>query len=340
MRPGLIVSGIGQNQFDTKLLSAENSAALGQAVELLGQAQTVALPTETVYGLAADALSAEAVARIFEAKGRPANNPLIVHVDSIAMARDCVSAWPSAADRLASAFWPGPLSIVLPKADSIPDIVTAGGGTVAVRCPVHPVMRDVLTRCGFPLAAPSANLSNRVSPTRAQHVAEQLNGRIPLILDGGACDVGIESTVIDLTGEVATVLRPGMIGLGQVRELLGDAEVAIGPHTGATLKSPGQLPQHYSPKARVVLTGELWEATLGLANADAHVISLEPPAANWDPEKWHEMSSSPDGYARNLYEVLHRCDQADAELILVQSLPSGAEWDAIRDRLSRAASGS
>ena len=337
MRPGLIVSGIGQNQFDTKLLSAENSAALGQAVELLGQAQTVALPTETVYGLAADALSAEAVARIFEAKGRPANNPLIVHVDSIAMARDCVSAWPSAADRLASAFWPGPLSIVLPKADSIPDIVTAGGGTVAVRCPVHPVMRDVLTRCGFPLAAPSANLSNRVSPTRAQHVAEQLNGRIPLILDGGACDVGIESTVIDLTGEVATVLRPGMIGLGQVRELLGDAEVAIGPHTGATLKSPGQLPQHYSPKARVVLTGELWEATLGLANADAHVISLEPPAANWDPEKWHEMPSSPDGYARNLYETLHRCDQADAELIQVQPLPTGAEWDAIRDRLTRAA---
>ena len=313
---------------------------LAQAVAVLRADEVVAYPTETVYGLAADALSAEAVARIFEAKGRPANNPLIVHVDSIAMARDCVSAWPSAADRLASAFWPGPLSIVLPKADSIPDIVTAGGGTVAVRCPVHPVMRDVLTRCGFPLAAPSANLSNRVSPTRAQHVAEQLNGRIPLILDGGACDVGIESTVIDLTGEVATVLRPGMIGLGQVRELLGDAEGAIGPHTGATLKSPGQLPQHYSPKARVVLTGELWEATLGLANADAHVISLEPPAANWDPEKWHEMPSSTDGYARNLYEMLHRCDQADAELILVQSLPSGAEWDAIRDRLSRAASGS
>ena len=337
MRPGLIVSGIGQNQFDTKLLSAEDSDALGQAVELLGQGLPVALPTETVYGLAANALSSEAVARIFEAKGRPANNPLIVHVDSAAMARDCVYAWPSAADQLASAFWPGPLSIVLPKADSIPDIVTAGGVTVAVRCPAHPVMRDVLARCSFPLAAPSANLSNRVSPTRARHVAEQLYGQIPLILDGGACDVGIESTVIDLTGEVATILRPGMIGLGQVRELLGDTQVATGPQTGAALKSPGQLPQHYSPKARVVLAGELWEATLGQANADAHVISLEPPAANWDPEKWHEMPSSPDGYARNLYETLHRCDQAGAELILVQPLPTGAEWDAIRDRLTRAA---
>jgi len=338
VRPGLIVSGIGQNQFDTKLLSAENFAALGQAVELLGQAQTVALPTETVYGLAADALSAEAVARIFKAKGRPANNPLIVHVDSIAMARDCVSAWPSAADRLASAFWPGPLSIVLPKVDSIPDIVTAGGGTVAVRCPAHPVMRDVLTRCGFPLAAPSANLSNQVSPTRAQHVSKQLNGRIPLILDGGACEVGIESTVIDLTGEVAIILRPGMISHEQVRELLGDADVATGPQSGTTLKSPGQLPQHYSPKARVVLAGEPWKDALGQADADVHVISIDSSPANWDPGKWHEMPSSLDGYARNLYETLNRCDQAGAELILVQPLPTGAEWGAIRDRLTRAAS--
>ncbi len=338
MPPGLIVSGIGQNQFDTKILSAEDFGALGQAVELLGQGQLVAVPTETVYGLAANALLPEAVERIFEAKGRPANNPLIVHVDSVAMARDCVSAWPSAADRLAKAFWPGPLSMVLPKADSVPDVVTAGGETVAVRCPAHPVMREVLTRCKFPLAAPSANLSNRVSPTRAQHVAEQLNGQIPLILDGGACEVGIESTVIDLTGETATILRPGMVSLKQVRELLGDADVATGPQSGATLKSPGQLLRHYSPKARVVLAGESWKAALGQADADAHVISFDPSPANWDSEKWHEMPASPDGYARNLYEALNRCDQSGAELILVQPLPAGAEWNAIRDRLTRAAS--
>ena len=146
---------------------ADEPGALRQAVELLGQGKLVALPTETVYGLAADARSPEACARIFEAKGRPAGNPLIVHVDSIKMAQGCVAAWPSAAAQLAAAFWPGPLSLVLPKADSIPDIVTAGGKTVAVRCPAHPVFSAVLAKCGFPLAAPSANRSNRVSSTRA-----------------------------------------------------------------------------------------------------------------------------------------------------------------------------
>jgi len=332
------VSGIGQNQFDTKILSAEDFGALGQAVELLGQGQLVAVPTETVYGLAANALLPEAVERIFEAKGRPANNPLIVHVDSVAMARDCVSAWPSAADRLAEAFWPGPLSIVLPKTDSVPDVVTAGGETVAVRCPAHPLMREVLTRCGFPLAAPSANLSNRVSPTRAQHVAEQLNGQIPLILDGGACEVGIESTVVDLTGEIATVLRPGMISPEQISEVIGEVRSAADPQTGDALKSPGQLPLHYSPKARVEFAGENWEKALGQARPGAHVISTERPAANWDATRWHKLPATPDGYARGLYETLNRCDQSGAELILVQPLPAGAEWNAIRDRLTRAAS--
>ncbi|MCH2603650.1 MAG: threonylcarbamoyl-AMP synthase, partial [Pedosphaera sp.] len=201
-------------------------------MELLGQGQLVAIPTETVYGLAANALSPEAVNRVFNAKGRPANNPLIVHVESAEMARSCVSAWPSAADRLAEVFWPGPLSIVLPKADLVPDIVTAGGETVAVRCPAHPVMLAVLSRCGFPLAAPSANLSNQVSPTRARHVAEQLADRIPMILDGGACEVGIESTVVDLTGESATVLRPGMVSPEQIRDVLGEVCTAAVPRSG------------------------------------------------------------------------------------------------------------
>ena len=332
------MSGIGQTQFDTKILPAEDSDALCQAVELLGNGLPVALPTETVYGLAANALSPGAVIRIFEAKGRPANNPLIVHVDSVAMARDCVSAWSSVVDRLTKAFWPGPLSIVLPKADSVPDIVTAGGDTVAVRCPAHPVMRDMLQRCGFPLAAPSANLSNRVSPTRAHHVAEQLSGRIPLILDGGACEVGIESTVVDLTGEIATVLRPGKICPKQIQDVLGKVRSAFDPQTGDTLKSPGQIPLHYSPKARVVLARENWEEALGQAEIEAHVISTEPPVADWDSAKWHQLPATPDGYARSLYETLNQCDQARAGLILVQSLPTGTKWDAIRDRLSRAAS--
>ncbi|MDD9866414.1 MAG: L-threonylcarbamoyladenylate synthase, partial [Verrucomicrobiales bacterium] len=220
------MSDPGNNPIDTKIAAVVDPEALDRAVELLGQGQLVAMPTETVYGLAANALSPEAVNRVFNAKGRPANNPLIVHVESVEMARSCVSAWPSAADRLAEVFWPGPLSIVLPKADLVPDIVTAGGETVAVRCPAHPVMLAVLSRCGFPLAAPSANLSNRVSPTRARHVAEQLADRIPMILDGGPCEVGIESTVVDLTGEIATVLRPGMVSPEQIRDLLGEVRTA------------------------------------------------------------------------------------------------------------------
>lgn len=334
------MSDPGNNPIDTKIAQADDSGALDQAVELLGQGQLVAIPTETVYGLASNALSPEAVARVFKAKGRPANNPLIVHVESAEMARSCVAAWPSAADRLAEVFWPGPLSIVLPKADSVPDIVTAGGETVAVRCPAHPIMLDVLSRCGFPLAAPSANLSNRVSPTRARHVAEQLADRIPMILDGGPCDVGIESTVVDLTGEIATVLRPGMVSPEQIRDTLGEVQTATGSRSSDALKSPGQLPLHYSPKARVILAGEDWKKSLGQAGPKAYVISTEPPPADCDLENWHQLPASPDGYARSLYDTLNQCDQTGAELILIQSLPSGAGWDAIRDRLTRAASGS
>jgi L-threonylcarbamoyladenylate synthase len=334
------LSDPGNNPIDTKIAAVVDPEALDRAVELLGQGQLVAIPTETVYGLAANALSPEAVNRVFNAKGRPANNPLIVHVESAEMARSCVSAWPSAADRLAEVFWPGPLSIVLPKADLVPDIVTAGGETVAVRCPAHPVMLAVLSRCGFPLAAPSANLSNQVSPTRARHVAEQLADRIPMILDGGACEVGIESTVVDLTGEIATVLRPGMVSPEQIREVLGEVRTAAGPRSGDALKSPGQLPLHYSPKARVILAGEDWKKSLGQSGPKAYVISTEPPPADFDLENWHQLPASPDGYARSLYDTLNQCDQTGAELILIQSLPSGAGWDAIRDRLSRAASGS
>ncbi len=324
-----------EKPFSTEVQPADAPGALGQAAGLLAQGQLVALPTETVYGLAADARSSDAVARIFEAKGRPADNPLIVHVDSVGMARGCVAAWPSAAEELAERFWPGPLSLVLPKAGTVPDIVTAGGVTVAVRCPAHPVMRGVLTKCGFPLAAPSANRSSRVSPTRAEHIVDQLGGRIPLVLDGGACDIGIESTVLDLTGDMPTLLRPGMISLGQLQVVLGVVESAkpsagIGP-----LKSPGQLPRHYSPRAKLVVCGDL-AAALGQAGEATHVIAREPAPTAWPSERWHRLPNDPDGFARNLYDTLHRCDRLGAETILVQSLPSTDEWAALRDRLNRA----
>ncbi|MBT3912763.1 MAG: threonylcarbamoyl-AMP synthase [Verrucomicrobia bacterium] len=316
---------------------ADAPGALGQAAELLAQGQLVALPTETVYGLAADARSPKAVARIFEAKGRPAGNPLIVHIDSVEMAEGCVAAWPRAAAQLAGAFWPGPLSLVLPKADSIPDIVTAGGKTVAVRCPAHPVFRDVLAKCGFPLAAPSANRSNRVSPTRAEHVVDQLGGLIPLVLNGGACDLGIESTVLDLTGDTPTLLRPGMISLGQLQAVLGP--VATSKHLAAAepLKSPGQLQRHYSPRAKLIIVEGDMAAALGQADETTHVIARTAEPAAWPSERWHELPAVVSDFARELYSTLHRCDQLGAETILVQSLPSGDEWAALRDRLNRAA---
>ena len=195
-------------------------AAVSRASELLRAGEVVALPTETVYGLAANALDAKAVARIYEIKGRPAHNPIIVHVASREMARHCVTQWPTAADRLAQAFWPGPLTLVLPRSAEIPDIVTAGGHTVGVRWPSHPFIQAVIHECGFPLAAPSANLSNRVSPTNAEHVAKNLGDKIPLIVDGGQSQVGIESTVVDATTNPLRVLRPGMIHLAPLQAAL------------------------------------------------------------------------------------------------------------------------
>jgi len=327
-----------EQPFSTEIQPADAPGALGQAAQLLGRGQLVALPTETVYGLAADARSPGAVARIFEAKGRPAGNPLIVHVDSLEMAQGCVAAWPSAAAQLAGAFWPGPLSLVLPKADSIPDIVTAGGKTVAVRCPAHPVFSAVLAKCGFPLAAPSANRSNRVSSTRAEHVVDQLGGHIPLVLDGGSCDIGIESTVLDLTGDTPILLRPGSISLGQLQAVIGPVAVAKLPGGGERLKSPGQLPRHYTPRAKLVVCGDL-AAALGQADEATHVIAREPAPATWPSELWHRLPDAAPDFARGFYDTLHRCDRLGAETILVQALPDDDEWAALRDRLNRAAAG-
>ena len=198
-----------------ELLSTHTSSlfqkAVRRAAELLRAGEVVALPTETVYGLAANALDEKAVAKIFQIKGRPAHNPIIVHVASNAMAKNCVANFPESAEKLSKSFWPGPLTLVLPRAKNIPDAVTAGGETVGVRWPSHPFMQAVIRECGFPLAAPSANLSNQISPTNAEHVRAQLGGKIPLIVDGGQSQVGIESTVLDLTVVPARILRPGMI---------------------------------------------------------------------------------------------------------------------------------
>jgi L-threonylcarbamoyladenylate synthase len=326
------------------------AAAVQRAAELLRAGELVALPTETVYGLAANALDAQAVARIFEAKGRPAHNPIIVHVASVEMARRCVTAWPEVAEKLAQSFWPGPLTMILPRAKDISDLVTAGGSTVGVRWPSHPFMQAVIRECGFPLAAPSANLSNQISPTNAEHVRKQLGGRLRLIVDGGQSQVGIESTVIDLTTEPPGVLRPGMIHEESLIAVTGDLVSHRRKllHGVETLRSPGLLAKHYAPKAKLVMLG--WQDAADLhsrlsvhATRNAqHASRIHIIAHTHIPsgEGFARVSVIPhdaEAFARAIYAELHRCDEAGAELIVVEALPEAPQWRAIADRLQRAA---
>ena len=239
-----------------RVLSTHSSqlfqSAVQQASELLRRGRVVALPTETVYGLAANAFDEKAVAQIFEIKGRPSHNPIIVHVASPEMARDCVVRWPELAERLGRAFWPGPLTLVLERSSKIPAIVTAGGATVGVRWPSHPLMQAVIRECGFPLAAPSANLSNQLSPTNATHVLNSLGDKIPLIVDGGQSQVGIESTVLDLTVSPPRVLRPGMIHEESLIAVTGELDSREATR-GGVVKSPGMLRKHYAPNVKLVI---------------------------------------------------------------------------------------
>ena len=318
-------------------------AAVLRAAALLRAGEVVALPTETVYGLAGNAFDARAVERIYEVKGRPAHNPIIVHVASIAMARQCVAQWPAAAARLARAFWPGPLTLVLPRSEAIPKVVTAGGPTAGVRWPSHPFIQAVILTCGFPLAAPSANLSNRLSPTRAEHVRKSLGNRIPLIVDGGQSQVGIESTVVDLSVSPPRLLRPGMIHEAALLAVTG--RLALGPSEGGgVLKSPGQLPQHYAPRAKLAI----WEwqdeeelkmrcAQCGARSAKLHVIAHTRIPSGRGFGRVSVIPRSPPAFARAIYAELHRCDEAGAEWIVVEALPEGNEWAALADRLRRAA---
>jgi L-threonylcarbamoyladenylate synthase len=265
---------------NTVVLSTHTAALFAEAVEraaeLLRAGQLVALPTETVYGLAANAWDAAAVARIYEVKGRPARNPIIVHVAGLELARDCVAVWPPVADKLAGAFWPGPLTLVLPRAPRIPDVVTAGGPTVGVRWPSHPFIQAVIRACGFPLAAPSANPANRVSPTNAGHVQRAFAGQIPLIVDGGPSQVGLESTVLDLAATRPRLLRPGMIHAESLLAVLGEMELPAAPDWSADaetiLRSPGMLPKHYAPRAKLVILS--WR---GLADLSSQVQALGFP---------------------------------------------------------------
>ncbi|MBI3417634.1 MAG: threonylcarbamoyl-AMP synthase [Verrucomicrobia bacterium] len=319
-------------------------AAVIRAAELLRAGELVALPTETVYGLAANALDARAVEKIFQAKGRPQHNPIIVHVASIEMARRCVADWPTLAEKLAVAFWPGPLTLVLPRSREIPDAVTAGGETVGVRWPSHPFIQAVIRECSFPLAAPSANPSNQISPTSADHVRAMLGEKIQLIVDGGLSNVGIESTVLDLTPRPPRVLRPGMIHAESLIAVIGELAAASGQNDEGKLRSPGLLRKHYSPRAQLRILNWRDEADLdsqlSTLNAQPNQTHIIAHTCILLGEKFPHVSVIPhdaEAFARAIYAELHRCDEAGAKLIVVEALPEGIEWRAIADRLRRAA---
>lgn len=309
-----------------------SESELREAARLLRRGRLVAFPTETVYGLGANALDAPAVARIFAAKGRPATSPLIVHVSSADAAREMAACWPEIAARLAARFWPGPLTLVLPKQPSIPPNVTAGLETVGIRVPAHPVALALLKRADVPVAAPSANRFMQLSPTTAAHVRESLGAAVDLILDGGPTEVGIESTVVSLAGRQPVVLRPGMIHLAELEEatrsLHGEIawaaartremEDAVAAGETPGFASPGLQARHYAPATPLYL----------LASGEAD------PAGRG---RVLEMPADPAGYAQALYARLHDADREGWEWIAVRRPPRTREWAAILDRLERAA---
>ncbi len=329
----------------TELLTTDTpetfEAAIARAAELLRKGEVVALPTETVYGLAANALDARAVSKIFELKGRPLHNPVIVHVSNLAMAEECVATWPVLAKKLARAFWPGPLTLVLPRSDAIPDVVTSGGDTVGLRWPSHPFIQGVIQKCGFPLAAPSANRANSLSPTNAEHVRKSFGEDLPLIVDGGQCQVGIESTVVDLSVTPPRLLRPGMIH--EEALLTVTEKLETGGKDGPILKSPGQLRRHYSPRARLMVCEWKNEADLRrqLAGQSSerktHIVAHTRIPSGESFGRVSVIPHDPEAFARAIYAELHQCDEAGAELIVVEEIPNTSEWRAIGDRLKRAA---
>ena len=303
-------------------VEAAGAESIRAAAALLRAGGLVAFPTETVYGLGANALDPEAVARIYAAKGRPPANPVIVHVLGADAARYLVAGWPARAARLAEAFWPGPLTLVLAKSHLVPEIVTAGGPTVALRSPAHPVARALLEACGLPLAAPSANRSGMLSPTTAAHVEASLGDRVPLILDGGPCAGGIESTVLDLTGPAPRVLRPGLVGVAELAAVLGEA-VGLGGAGAGALMSPGLLASHYAPRTPLILAHSESELAARLAEFPGAVAYRLPP--------------DPAAAAARLYADLHALDTGGFARIVVRAPPDAAGWAAVRDRLKRAA---
>lgn len=335
----------------TQLLPPTNDS-IERGAALIRDGQLVAFPTETVYGLGGNALDPEAVARIFEAKGRPGDNPLIAHIAHAKQLRPLIACEPSeTAIRMIDAFWPGPLTMIFPRNEAVPANLSAGLDTVSVRLPAHPVARTLIMNADTPIAAPSANRSGRPSPTTAQHVLEDMDGRIPLILDGGACKVGVESTVVDMTGDVPRILRPGGITAEMIAQVAGSVEIdpaVLRPlKEGEKPRSPGMKYRHYAPKGDLtIVTGgeervtQVISEMYDLALADGHrplILALNTHLSAYGNRRIEALGDGEEEMAQRIFSALRDADALGADILLSEAVEARGLGLAVMNRLGRAA---
>jgi len=315
-----------------------NPTHIKEAVALLRAGELVALPTETVYGLGAHARQPEALAKIFLAKGRPFTHPLIVHVADVAQLGEWAREIPQDAAALAQAFWPGPLTLILKKRPEVSEILTGGQDTIGLRIPAHPVAQALLQALGDGIAAPSANRFTHLSPTTAQAVRDELGAKVACVLEGGTCEVGLESTILDLSREEAVILRPGMISAAQLEQVLGRP---VRFSQEGAVRTPGMAAVHYAPETRLSLiaAAEMVPFLNSLKKEERPLAALvrNRPTVEIEGVDWILMSQEPRGYAHDLYLTLRMLDQRGYKRIAVEAVPEDAAWEAIRDRLVKAA---
>jgi L-threonylcarbamoyladenylate synthase len=311
---------------------------LATAVQALRDGELVAFPTETVYGLGAHAGYPAALRRVFELKGRPTTHPLIVHIDSARYLTRWAREIPEAAQKLAERFWPGPLTLVLPRAENVHRLVSGGQDTVAVRVPAHPMAQQLLTAFGGGIAAPSANRYGRISPTRAEHVREEFGAAVRIVLDGGDCKLGLESTIVACLDGNVQLLRPGAVTLSQLERVVGEVQTELG---APAPRVPGTGGAHYAPATplSVVASDDLEEQVASLTEAGLRVgvLAQHPPQGTYRLTTWINGGTRPENYAHDLYAHLRTLDKAGCARILVQQVPADERWDAAYDRLQRAA---